>query len=125
MAYYETVALVIAILFLALAVEARAFASPSGEPKPVVVITMLGLLVLLSVGEGAALFSLAERRDTGVAKGITAAAVACGGIGVVASIWYRQWEAVRGADRWTWLVAAVLFLGVGIGVATLVLLLAG
>lgn len=129
MAYYETVAQVIAIILLALAFEARAFDKvrtyPSGEPNPFSAITMLFLLVLLVLGELAALFALAEGRDTGLAKAVTAMAVVCGGIGVIAPLWKRQRDATRGADRSTWLDALILFSALGIGVATLLMLLAG
>lgn len=127
MAYYETVALLIAIIVLALAFEARAFeeAGTGGidDRGSFSAITMLMVLVLLSVGELAALFSLAEGRDTGLAKGVTAVAVVSGGVGVIAPLWSRHLQAARGADRSTWLDAFVLVVGLGVGVVALVALL--
>lgn len=129
MEYYQAVAPVIAVIFLALTIEARTVdrdgGDSSGRPSPYSAVTTSILLVLLATGELAALFSLAEGRDTDIAKAFTAIAVVCGGAGVIAPLWKRQWEATRGADLSTWLDAVILFVAVGGAVATVLAFQAG
>ena len=123
MAYYEAVAQIIPIILLALAFEARAFDTvrtyAGGEPNLFAAIAMLLLLVLLALGEAAALVSLAADRDTPIATGVTALAVSCGGVAVIAPLWSRQREATRGADRSAWSIAIVMVLGLVAGVTAI------
>ena len=102
MAYYEAVAQVIPIILLALAFETRGFdpirTYSGGEPKPL---------------------SLAADRDTLFATGVTAHAVSCGGVAVIALLSSRQREATRRADRSTWSIAIATAAGLVAGLTAI------